>query len=463
NFSAAFLFSSVAGNIVFDISKMNDTGSFHHQQTINVPELLKDADEQGHAKKLMMLVTLDDAHKNEVIEVPIDKAGKININGKSDLAHKLFERDKNNQLVFKGKYLEVVELGNKTGDGTQDVRVIATSVGNGNLDKEAAAELLKPKAPVAAETITRPESTTKVEPTEKIETKAMPAERGITEPTAEQAISPEQPLREAIEPKIVSGMAVEPHDVYVVGIDNWNNTAIQEVSGFQSKYGAHLLQVETTQPNGYNEDSYILVGKDESNQAYPITAVKADNAGQALQQALKSDSAMDTLAKDFKESGKQFFDNPYQFMHKAGMDPVEPEDTHALAFFVDKGIMDSNKANFIIQLRNNYHLELNNIFKYLDITNRLEPNEQEGLIALLNNKTESGVRDAIFADKSFQGQEDIIAKVQIRRQPEGALLSLGDREVKVMNDGRLFINEEKKNLTQKDFVEALRSLLEKRE
>ena len=224
------------------------------------------------------------------------------------------------------------------------------------------------------------------------------------------------------------------------------------------------MQVTTTQTNGSNEHSYILVGKDESNQAYPITAVKAEHPERALQQALNSEKALDTLAKDFKENGKQFFDNPYQFMHEAGLDPVnKSEDTRALAFFVDKGITDANQANFMIQMRNNYQLELKNIFKYLDITKQLKPNEQEGLIALLNNKSEDSVRGAIFADNTFKGQEADVMAVQMRRQPDYASLSLGDNEVKIMDDGRLLVNEEKKTLTEKNFVEALHSLLKKKE
>jgi len=409
---------------------------------------------------------LDEAHQNEVIEVPIDTSGKIVIDGNSDLAKQLFERDKNSQLVFKGKLLEVVELGDKAQDGTQNVRVIATSVGQGNLDKEAVVDLLKPNAPAAAEAVQELEANTTVEPEIKRGVAEKPAAAGpsVEEATPEQVTNPERSLSTGIEPKIVNGIAVEPHDVYVAGIDNWNNTEIKEMTDFASGHGAHLLRVATTQTDGSNEHSYILVGKDANDQAYPITAVKANSPEQALQQALNSEKALDTLAKDFKENGKQFFDNPYQFMHEAGLDPVnKPEDTRALAFFVDKGITDANQANFMIQMRNNYQLELKNIFKYLDITKQLKPNEQEGLIALLNNKSEDSVRGAIFADNTFKGQEADVMAVQMRRQPDYASLSLGDNEVKIMDDGRLLVNEEKKTLMEKNFVEALHSLLKKKE
>ena len=53
--------------------------------------------------------------------------------------------------------------------------------------------------------------------------------------------------------------------------------------------------------------------------------------------------------------------------------------------------------------------------------------------------------------------------VQMRRQPDYASLSLGDNEVKIMDDGRLLVNEEKKTLMEKNFVEALHSLLKKKE
>jgi hypothetical protein len=112
------------GNYVFNVSGMNEGGSFHGGASANAPGLVGEG-------KMMMAISVDKAHQHTPFMVPIDAKGNAIIKADSPLGRALFE-NQNGQAVFKGAYAEAVQVTGHRG-GTTIMRPLATEVGSNSV------------------------------------------------------------------------------------------------------------------------------------------------------------------------------------------------------------------------------------------------------------------------------------------------------------------------------------------
>jgi hypothetical protein len=109
------------GDYVFNIEQMAANGSFHNEFSADAQRLINEG-------KLSIAISMDRGTQSHVVMIPIDKHGNAVIDGKSWMAHSLFEKQ-NGQAHFRGAYAEVVQhMG--THDGKESVRMLATVVGD---------------------------------------------------------------------------------------------------------------------------------------------------------------------------------------------------------------------------------------------------------------------------------------------------------------------------------------------
>ena len=115
-----------AGNFVFNMEHMTPGGSYHTPFSVDAQQAMK-------AGKLKMLLSLSRDSQNNVFEVQIDEYGNAIIPKDSEAAKVFFEQA-NGKAVFKGKFAEVSQMmGEKTSDGREIVKVLATHVGQENV------------------------------------------------------------------------------------------------------------------------------------------------------------------------------------------------------------------------------------------------------------------------------------------------------------------------------------------
>lgn len=111
-----------SGNYVFNISHMTSAGSFHEGAAADARALI----EQGNVR---LLISATPDTQGIVYEIPFDTNGNAIITPDNPAA--AFFRSENGQAVFTGRYAEVAEMAGTAPDGAEQVRILATHVGEG--------------------------------------------------------------------------------------------------------------------------------------------------------------------------------------------------------------------------------------------------------------------------------------------------------------------------------------------
>jgi len=123
------------GNYVFNVIKMDKDGSYHtfvdgSKASVDAQELIKKGE-----MKVQLSVSV--GTQNQVIELPIDpETGNVIIDKDSPIGEKLFALDDKGHAKYLGKYAEVVHTVGQTQEGLDQVRILATAVGEGLEDSE---------------------------------------------------------------------------------------------------------------------------------------------------------------------------------------------------------------------------------------------------------------------------------------------------------------------------------------
>lgn len=112
------------GNIVMNINRMTENGSYEHGLSAN----WKTEAAAGH---LSIGLSLSEGTQHEVVQVPIDTNGHAIISPNSPIAALFEKQGSNNEMVFTGKYAEVMQQVGVDSNGAQQVRMLATAVGPG--------------------------------------------------------------------------------------------------------------------------------------------------------------------------------------------------------------------------------------------------------------------------------------------------------------------------------------------
>lgn len=113
------------GNISLHIKDMTESGSFHDNIGIDVPE-------STGAGTMKVIFSLTNETQGEVFEIPINSDGTITIDPESNIGKLFFDVNKSGQVSFKGRFAEIVKFLGSNQDGTEKVSVISTLVGKGN-------------------------------------------------------------------------------------------------------------------------------------------------------------------------------------------------------------------------------------------------------------------------------------------------------------------------------------------
>jgi hypothetical protein len=116
------------GNYVFDVKHMVAGGSRHG-------ELSADAQQLAREGKLEMILSASKDSQGQVLKVPVNPDGTVRINPNDQALAKFFQTH-DGKAEFLGKYAEVAEVVKPAGEGgspVEQVRILATHVGKGNL------------------------------------------------------------------------------------------------------------------------------------------------------------------------------------------------------------------------------------------------------------------------------------------------------------------------------------------
>ncbi len=109
------------GHFQLNVQHMTNDGSFQDGVSVAAAN-----ERSAGALKALLSVTKDSQHY--VIEVPIDKAGLIDIDPNSDAGKMLFE-NVNGHAVYTGAFLEIAKPNGTTPDGREIMQVLGTHIG----------------------------------------------------------------------------------------------------------------------------------------------------------------------------------------------------------------------------------------------------------------------------------------------------------------------------------------------
>lgn len=111
------------GHYVFNAGKMTPDGSFYRSMSIDAQEAMKNG-------QLKLIMSLSRDSQFNVVEVPIDARGNVDIDPTSDIAKMFFKND-GGRLKFIGKFAEVAHAVKPGADGVKNFEILATAVGPG--------------------------------------------------------------------------------------------------------------------------------------------------------------------------------------------------------------------------------------------------------------------------------------------------------------------------------------------
>lgn len=111
------------GEYVFSVARMTEDGSYHSTFSADARKLMK-------AGKLKLLLSVSQDTQGSVFEIPIDTKGNARIDSDSQIGKLLF-RGTTGKAEFLGRYAEVAEILTSDENTANQVRVLATHVGEG--------------------------------------------------------------------------------------------------------------------------------------------------------------------------------------------------------------------------------------------------------------------------------------------------------------------------------------------
>lgn len=117
------------GNYVLSVARMTPDGSFEGGLSENARQLI-------HEGKLRVALSMTEGTQTHVVMVSVDQHGNAIIGKDSFAARAMFNRH-GGQLHFTGAYAEAVALGDKQPNGTQNVHVLATVIGENHVNHDA--------------------------------------------------------------------------------------------------------------------------------------------------------------------------------------------------------------------------------------------------------------------------------------------------------------------------------------
>lgn len=112
------------GDYVFNVAHMNPDGSYHQG-------LLTDAQQLVHDGKMKLALSMTKDTQSNVFMVNVDSNGNAVIPHDSFIGHSLFE-NQNGHAHFTGAYAEADQILGTNPDGSENVRMLATVVGDNN-------------------------------------------------------------------------------------------------------------------------------------------------------------------------------------------------------------------------------------------------------------------------------------------------------------------------------------------
>lgn len=123
------------GNFVFNISRMRADGSYQGDFSIDAREAMKEG-------KLKMLLSLTRDTQTQTVEMPIDIHGNAIIDPNSEVG-KMFFSAKDGKAVFHGAFAEVAQTTGVGQDGGENVRILATHIGDESVVREVIPTLVQ--------------------------------------------------------------------------------------------------------------------------------------------------------------------------------------------------------------------------------------------------------------------------------------------------------------------------------
>jgi len=121
------------GNYVFNVAHMAPEGSYHGGSSTDAQHLIAEG-------KMSLALSMTKGTQGEVFMVPVDANGNAVINADSYVGRSLFE-NRGGHARFVGAYAEAVQEMSKNPDGSQDIRMLATVVGDN--DPKSAADVIE--------------------------------------------------------------------------------------------------------------------------------------------------------------------------------------------------------------------------------------------------------------------------------------------------------------------------------
>jgi hypothetical protein len=131
------------GNFTFNIARMRADGSFQDGFSVDAQKAMKEG-------KLKMILSLTRDTQREVVEIPIDAHGNAAVDPNSEIG-KMFFSQKDGKAVFHGAFAEVVQSTGVGEDGGENVRILATHIGDESAVREVIPEpVLVPESKVVS-------------------------------------------------------------------------------------------------------------------------------------------------------------------------------------------------------------------------------------------------------------------------------------------------------------------------
>jgi len=386
------------GDVELDISKMTSGGSFHSDIKVDVPEELKNVDADGHVENLKMLITVDGQDK--AIEVPINSDGKIVIDKDSELRKILFERDDNGQLVFKGKYMEVVKVGEEA-DGATKVDVLATSVGENSVKGE--------DVPGLFEQVT----SDKAQGTNNQELGIKNQELGddvavdSAKIGAENA-NVEKPFVESITGDIKTELEIP------------QNATIEEINNMPLPDGQHLAHL-TYEEDGAGKSAYVLFDQDGNETPEVLHEFSADVHPEKIPEQINN------YYKKLDHIVGEINIDPVEYMQTAGIDYNPEEDLNSgvnvteFRTLIQEGIYDPEEAKIILEI-SEHGINLDKVIDHRYIAQAIEDKfgaENGGFVKDFINQLPDSNKDNVAMDQFFAGKVGYAENVKINISQAG--------------------------------------------
>jgi hypothetical protein len=117
------------GNYILSVARMTPNGSFEGGLSENARQLMQEGN-------LKVALSMTEGTQSHVVMVSVDKHGNALIEKGSFAARAMFSRH-DGQLHFTGAYAEAVALGDTQPNGTQNVHVLATVIGENHVNHNA--------------------------------------------------------------------------------------------------------------------------------------------------------------------------------------------------------------------------------------------------------------------------------------------------------------------------------------